>query len=140
MIVRYKKLTPFAETPTKAHPTDAGNDLFATSVEIDEYGNVVYGTGIAVEIPEGYVGLLFPRSSNAKKDIVLTNHVGVIDSGYRGEIMLKFRPLKPSANVYKCGEKIGQLIILPYPNIEWEKANELTETERGTGGYGSTGK
>lgn len=102
---------------------------------------MVYGTGLAVEIPEGYVGLLFPRSSISKKGLTLANSVGVIDSGYRGEIMFKFaitsdRPRKNS--VYEVGDRIGQLIIMPYPKIEFV-TGELTESERGVGGFGSTG-
>ena len=89
--INIKKLVPEAVIPSYAKPVDAGMDLVATSIGIDEYNNTVYGTGIAIEIPEGYVGLIFPRSSNAKTDLYLTNHVGVIDSGYRGEIMFKFR-------------------------------------------------
>lgn len=128
--------------PTKAHATDAGFDLTATSREIDTVGNFVYGTGIAVEIPEGYVGLVFPRSSIAKKTLILTNSVGVIDSGYRGEIMAKFSDNKLSARgeVYEVGERIAQLIILPYPQIEFEEVAELSDSDRGVGGYGSTGK
>ena len=110
-------------------------------------GNVVYGTGLAFEIPEGYVGLLFPRSSNAKKDLLLSNSVGVLDSGYRGEVTFKFKPCevfeKPDLTYpekYEVGDRIGQLIIIPYPHIEFEVVEELSDTDRGAGGYGSTGK
>ena len=89
--VKIKRLSDNAVIPTYAHATDAGMDLVATSKTIDEYGNVVYGTGIALEIPNGYVGLVFPRSSNSKKHLLLTNSVGVIDSGYRGEVTFKCR-------------------------------------------------
>lgn len=157
MKLHFKKLTENAVMPKKAHPTDAGFDLVATSRWIDDDGNIVYGTGIAVEIPEGYAGFVFPRSSNSKKDLVLSNSVGIIDSGYRGEIMAKFkgtfynssnRYVKdiPSAIVpiavrsYDVGDRIAQLIILPYPEIEFEEAKELSSTDRGEGGYGSTGK
>lgn len=136
--------------PSKAHPTDAGFDLVATSIQIDEFGNAVYHTDLAFEIPEGYAGFLFPRSSNAKKDLTLTNSVGVIDCHYRGEVTMKFKPV-PSykrksldrvfdKNMYDIGDRIGQLIIMPIPDIEFEEAEELTETDRGTGGYGSTGE
>lgn len=143
MIVKFKKLVENAVTPTYAHNTDAGMDLTAVSRNIDAQGNIVYGTGIAVEIPQGYVGLLFPRSSIAKTDLSLSNAVGVIDSGYRGEITFKFRChqlLVGDGSWYKVGERIGQLIIMPYPKIEFEEAEELNETDRGTGSYGSTGK
>lgn len=86
MKVRFKKLNDKAVIPTKAHATDAGFDLTATSKKCDDFGNVVYGTGIAAEIPKGYVGFVFPRSSIYKQDIILSNCVGVIDSGYRGNI------------------------------------------------------
>lgn len=159
MKVRFKKLKENAVMPKKAHPTDAGFDLVATSREIDSMGNIVYGTGLAFEIPEGYAGLIFPRSSISKTNIALTNAVGLCDSHYRGEIMAKFKPI-PMANeyttskgekilcqdsdeslyAYAVGERIAQLVIMPIPEIEFEEAEELTDTDRGTGGYGSTGK
>lgn len=142
MEVRIKKLSDFASMPKKAHESDAGFDLVATTKTFDENGNVVYGTGLAFEIPEGYVGLLFPRSSNAKKDLLLSNSVGVIDSCYRGEVLFKFKTTQLQGKIYKTyeiGERIGQLIILPYPNIEFVKVKELSDTERGCGGYGSSG-
>lgn len=142
MEIKIKKIKENAVLPSKAHKSDAGFDLVATSKEFDEYGNVVYGTGLAFEIPEGYVGLLFPRSSNAKKDLLLSNSVGVIDSGYRGEVLFKFKTTQLQGKIYKTyeiGERIGQLIIMPYPNIEFVKVKELSDTERGYGGYGSSG-
>lgn len=92
MEVKFKRLCAEAKMPARAHLTDAGYDLTATSCVFDRQGNATYGTGIAVEIPKGYVGLLFPRSSVAGKDLTMANSVGVIDSGYRGEIMVKFKP------------------------------------------------
>lgn len=139
MKVRIKRLVKNAVIPTYAKAGDAGMDLTATSVWRDDEGNVCYGTGIAMEIPNGYVGLIFPRSSNAKKDLLLTNSVGVIDSGYRGQITLKFKAAFGSNNIYNIGDRIGQIIIMPYPNIEFEEVDELSESERGKGGYGSTG-
>jgi dUTP pyrophosphatase len=142
MIVKIKKLHENAVIPAYAKPGDAGLDLTATSVVTDEYGNVVYGTGLAIEIPFGYAGLLFPRSSNSKTDLYLTNHVGVVDSGYRGEIMFKYRPLDGILNskIYQVGERVGQIVILPYPAVSFEEVEQLSDTERGDGGYGSTGK
>lgn len=140
MEIRIKKLRDNAVIPAKAHTTDAGFDLTATSKEKDAYGNIVYGTGIALEIPENHVGLLFPRSSNAKKDLLLTNSVGVIDSGYRGELMLKFKNIGFIKSHYNIGDRIGQLIIIPYPEVTFVETDELSETQRGNGGYGSTGK
>lgn len=138
--VRIKKLRPEAVIPAYAREGDAGLDLTATSCEIDEYGNVVYGTGLAFEIPDGYVGLLFPRSSNSKKDLILTNCVGVVDSGYRGEVTFKFRSISDRNIGYGLGDRIGQLIIMPYPKINFIESEKLSETERGTGGYGSSGR
>jgi len=142
MEVKIKKLHPDAFIPVYSKPGDAGLDLTATSIDDDSYGNIVYGTGLAVEIPEGYVGLLYPRSSNSKTDLYLTNHVGVIDSGYRGEIMFKFRPINgiEDAYIYAVGDRIGQLIIMPYPSIKFVETDELSDTDRGDGGFGSTGK
>ena len=144
MKVKIKKLHENAVIPSYAKPGDAGMDLTATSRSTDDIGNIVYGTGLAVEIPEGYVGLIFPRSSNAKTDLYLTNHVGVIDSGYRGELMFKFRKSDSAKNfqearLYEVGDRVGQLIIIPYPAIEFEEVEELSNSERGEGGFGSSG-
>ena len=142
MQVRVKKLHESAVIPAYGKPGDAGLDLTAVSIAKDSYGNVVYGTGLAIEIPEGYVGLIFPRSSNSKTDLYLTNHVGVVDSGYRGEIMFKFRsnPSLINAVIYQVGDRVGQLIIIPYPQIELVETAELSDSERGECGFGSTGK
>jgi dUTP pyrophosphatase len=142
MQVKVKKLHPDAVIPRYSKAGDAAMDLTAISVDKDEYGNAVYKTGLAIEIPEGYVGLLFPRSSNSKTDLYLTNHVGVVDSGYRGEIMFKYRGVRGllDAKIYAKNERVGQLIILPYPQIELIESDTLSETERGDGGFGSTGK
>jgi len=138
MKVNVKKLDSNAVIPTYAKHGDAGMDLTATSKWYDESGNVCYGTGLAFEIPNGFVGLLFPRSSNTKKDLILGNSVGVIDSGYRGSIMFKFRYLEEGM-VYDLGDRVGQILIMPYPQITFEEVDELSSTERGVGGYGSTG-
>jgi dUTP pyrophosphatase len=140
MKIKIKRLHPNSVIPRYAKHGDAGMDLTATSKIYDENNNVVYGTGLAVEIPEGYVGLVFPRSSICKKDLFLTNSVGVIDSGYRGEIMAKFKHTDNLPVEYRVGERIAQLIIIPHPYIEFELANELSESERGSGGYGSSGR
>lgn len=177
MNLKIKKTHPDAVIPKYAKRGDAGMDLVATTVVIDpDLSTFTYGTGLAIEIPEGYVGLVFPRSSNCKKDLYLTNHVGVIDSGYRGEIKMSYKPdfdhwilshIRPDFKesitdkgigiyydtcedefrdrgiefqVYKIGDRIGQIIIMPYPQIEFEEVENLSETERGSGGYGSTGR
>lgn len=139
MKVKIKRLNTLSTIPSYAKQGDAGMDLTATRVWV-EGDNICYGTGLAMEIPEGYVGLLFPRSSNSKKDLLLCNSAGVIDSGYRGEVIFKFRQTKDIANAYAVGERIGQIIVLPYPLIEFEEAEELSETSRGGDGFGSTGK
>jgi dUTP pyrophosphatase len=144
MKVRVKKLHPKAVIPTYAKEGDAGLDFTAIALEIHKHGNYIeYFTGIAVEIPEGHVGLIFPRSSISKTDLALTNSVGVIDSGYRGEIRFRFRfPTDmtfPMVRKYEEGDRIGQLIIIPYPQIEMEEVSELSDTERGDGGFGSSG-
>ena len=141
MKIKIKKINPFAIAPTKANATDAGFDLYATSKIYDNDGNVVYGCGLAFEIPEGYMGLVFPRSSNANKLLLLSNSVGVIDAGYRGEVTAKFKRLYPiSQGEYAIGERFAQLIVMPIPAVEFEEAEELSESERGVGGYGSSGK
>lgn len=144
MQVRFKKIRSDAVAPSRAHSTDAGFDLTATSRDFVN-GHYVYGTGIAVEIPRGYVGLVFPRSSVSKKDLILSNGVGVIDSGYRGEILLKFKPSRimdylDKDALYEVGDRIGQLVIIPYPEVEFSECDELSETDRGEGGYGSSGR
>jgi dUTP pyrophosphatase len=140
MKVKIKKIDANAVIPKYAKPGDAGLDLTATSEKWnDDNTMVTYGTGLAVEIPEGYVGLVFPRSSVSKTTLNLTNSVGVIDSGYRGEIMFKFRYLEEGM-IYDIGDRIGQLIIMPYPQVEFEEVEDLSSTERGEGGFGSTGK
>lgn len=137
--VKFKKLCAEAVEPIKAHPTDAGADLTATSKHWDDEKQCfIYGTGIATEIPEGYVGLIFPRSSIRKYGLILTNSVGVIDSHYRGEIMCSFKSVGNSVS-YNVGDKIAQLVIIPYPEIRYVEVTELSETDRGEGGHGSTG-
>ena len=139
MKIKVMKLDAGAKIPKYAKPGDAGMDLYAVTESFDDHGNYVYGTGLAMEIPEGYVGLIFPRSSISKTAHSLRNAVGVIDSGYRGELIFKFDINTLNSPVYKVGDRIGQIIILPYPQIEFEEAWELSKTERGKGGYGSTG-
>jgi len=139
MIVRFKKLSKKAVTPQYAKLGDAGMDMVATSLVKGEV-YYEYGTDIAVEIPEGHVGLLFPRSSISKTKQILANHVGVVDSGYRGEIKFRFKKLAwDNGETYNIGDKIGQLIIMPYPTIELEEVSELNETQRGNSGFGSSG-
>lgn len=155
MKVKIKKVHEDAVIPKYAKDGDAGLDLIAVSdILVKENGVGIMKTGLSVEIPKGYVGYLFPRSSISKQGVRLSNSVGVIDSGYRGEIMMQFDPTVVNMGIalaypdksiissppYKKGDKIGQLIIMPYPQIEFEEVQELSDTDRGDGGFGSTGK
>ena len=137
--IKITKLHPRAELPTYAKEGDAAMDLYAAELMKDNHGNYVYFTGVAIEIPPGFVGLLFPRSSVSKTCLSLANSVGVVDSGYRGEIMLKYRNTGESNPFYKTGDRVGQLMIIPYPKIELIEVEELSITDRGDGGFGSTG-
>lgn len=126
--------------PRTQNSGDAGLDLVATSISFtDDF--IEYGTNLAFEIPHGFVGLLFPRSSISKYDLNLCNSVGVIDSGYRGEVKLRFKTTHnyhPN-KLYKVGDKVGQLVLVPFISPTLNIVDELTETKRGSGGFGSTG-
>lgn len=145
MEIKFKKLSDKAIMPSKAHKTDAGFDLTATNIttELNECGQlvIVYHTDLALEIPDGYFAQLMPRSSIAKKSLRLTNSCGVIDSGYRGEVLGKFiatTDVVPA--VYKAGDKFAQLVILPVPDVEFVESDNLSESDRADGGYGSSDK
>ena len=143
MKVRIKKLNELAVIPTYAKDGDAGMDLVATSIISTSSTQITYGIGLALEIPKGFVGLIFPRSSVRKTRLMLSNCVGVIDSGYRGELQATFNKINQdsvSENDYKVGDRIAQIMIIPHPPIEFEEAEELSDSERGDGGFGSTGK
>lgn len=136
--IKFKKLNKRAEIPFYAKDGDAGMDLVATTlVRTSKFFE--YGTDLAMEIPKGYVGLLFPRSSISKTDHFLRNSVGVIDSGYRGEIKLRMSIPALGETEYLIGDKVGQLILMKLPWVEIEEAEELSDTDRGEGGFGSTG-
>ena len=142
MKVKYKKLNPLAKDPIRANETDAGFDLVATSLEHPLGSTGVFVevcTGISLEIPKGHVGLLFPRSSITKTKHFLRNSVGVIDSGYRGEIKLRFS-LDESSTSYGIGDKVGQIIFIKLPVVELIEADELSTSDRSTGGFGSSGR
>ena len=161
VIIKFKKRVPEAVIPSYAHDGDVGMDMTATSVEYDaEHDLYIYHTGLSCETDKGYGVFLFPRSSNCKTDAYLTNHVGIVDSAiYRGEIQFRYKNRKPyrksfrewlSGEVdgkrvfkyapYDVGDRIGQMVVLPYPRVECWEFNELSTTERGEGGFGSTGK
>jgi dUTP pyrophosphatase len=149
MKVKFKKLNPVAITPTYAKEGDAGLDLTATSINLTK-NYIEYGTGIAIEIPLNHVGFLVPRSSVTETGLIMKNSIGIIDSGYRGEIRARYTtslmigvdgvPDTQKKYMYDIGDRVAQLIIVPIPTIELEEAEELSITERNTGGYGSTGK
>jgi dUTP pyrophosphatase len=143
MKVRIKKLNETAVIPSYAKDGDAGMDLVATSIISSTSTQITYGIGLALEIPNGFVGLIFPRSSVRKTRLMLSNCVGVVDSGYRGELQATFNKINNdsvSENDYKVGDRVCQIMIIPHPPIEFEEADELSDTERGEGGFGSTGK
>jgi dUTP pyrophosphatase len=142
MQVQVKRLDTNAVIPVKAHADDAGLDLTATSVKAtDKY--IEYGTGLAVSIPRGHVGLLFPRSSISNSDLSLANSVGVVDAGYFGEIKLRFKKIGLTdpyfSALYNVGDRIGQLIIMPIPAVTFDEVSDLGDSERATGGFGSSG-
>lgn len=192
--VKIKKLVDNAVIPAYAKPGDMGMDIVATSVEYDEKRDCyIYHTGLAFEVPAGYGMLLFPRSSNRNTECYMTNHVGILDSGYRGELLIcyKNRTSRESTELaletvsalvdvrndivdiaaqvgpivqggvyitskykdnetievdwlesapYEVGERVAQLVVIPYPTIKFEEVEELSKSERGEGGHGSTGK
>jgi dUTP pyrophosphatase len=139
LTIKVKKLHENAVIPSYSKPGDAGMDLTITEIKENNFRQISYGFGVAMEIPFGYVGLVFPRSSIKNQDLLLSNCVGVIDSGYRGEIQSTFKKTDPSEKFYKVGERGAQIIILPYPQVFMVESDELSDTERGTGGFGSTG-
>ena len=169
--VKIKKLNPDAVIPFYATNGSAGMDVTAIGRDYDNANDCwIYHTGLSLQLPEGYVMLIFPRSSVSKYDLSLANAVGVLDSSYRGELKLRFKrnyrienePSKETdykftttsivnpgsaneyqwnaCNWYNIGDRIGQIMILPYPVIQFNEVEELSETERGAGGFGSSGK
>jgi dUTP pyrophosphatase len=128
------------EVPSYQKVGDIGLDLISTSIAYtDDF--IEYGTNLSIEIPEGFGGFLFPRSSISNYDLHLCNSIGVIDSNYRGEIRLRFKTLHnyDFKKVYKIGDRVGQLVIMPIPKINLELVKELSNTVRGTMGFGSSG-
>ena len=141
MKVKIKLLHENAIKPTYAKESDAGLDLVATSILNQTPTQITYGLGVAMEIPEGMVGLVFPRSSIRNYDLSLTNSVGVIDAGYRGELQATFhKTIGVASRVYEVGDRVCQIIIIPHPVVQLQVVDELSESSRGDGGFGSTGK
>lgn len=152
-------LSPGAKPPIKATPGAAGFDFFAATREFftvkngelmvikpkdaKQFDLVRYGTGVHCEIPSGFVGLAFARSSIIKMPLIMANTTGVIDSDYRGEIIYMFRILDPeniTETSYQIGDRVGQLVIVKSPDFKAKEVNTLSDSERGHGGYGSTGR
>jgi dUTP pyrophosphatase len=141
LIVKVKKLDENAVVPSYSKVGDAGMDLTITNIKENTTFSITYGFGLAIEIPKWHVGLIFPRSSVRNQDLILSNCVGVIDSGYRGELQATFKKTQGLDSIsYNVGDRGAQIIILPYPQIFMTPVPELSNTERGDGGFGSTGK
>ena len=139
--VKIKRLHKDAVIPSYSKDGDAGMDLTITEIYSNTTFDVTYGFGLAMEIPYGYVGLVFPRSSVRNMELNLSNCVGVIDSGYRGEIQATFKKTNGLDSLkYKVGDRGAQIIIIPYPKVTFVEVDELSSTDRGVGGFGSTGK
>lgn len=135
MIVEDKEFVP-----TKGTEKSAGYDLYSLeNMFIPQGQKREINTKVSVEIPEGYFGLLCPRSSMGKKGFSLVNTIGIIDSDYRGQIILHFINNGLNGQSIKRGDRIAQLLIVPYISPEIKVVEELSETVRGTGGFGSTG-
>lgn len=154
MELKFKKLNDSAVLPSRSHEADAGLDVTATDNGTVVSGYLEYSTGLAVQIPPGHVGLLFPRSSVTNTDLMLKNSVGVIDSGYTGEMKFRFHEAPPldglatryaylqKGNIrkYKKGDKIGQLVVVPLTKVEPSWVTDLPPTPRSTFGFGSSDK
>lgn len=143
--VNIKKIHKNAVIPTYSKVGDCGMDLTAIAMELNYlYKYIEYDTGLGIELPKGYVGLIFPRSSISNKMLSLCNSTGILDENYRGSIKLRMRYndtiLSPHKEHYGIGDRIGQLIIMPYPKIEFNEVSELNETNRGDKGFGSSGR
>ena len=144
MLVKIKKLKETAIIPTRGSLSSAGYDLYAcleSSVIIHPGQTIKISTGLAMELPEGYVGLIYARSGLAcKKGLAPANKVGVIDADYRGEIMVALHNHSSEPVTVENGERISQLVITPFLQVAFNETDELSDTVRGEGGFGSTGR
>jgi dUTP pyrophosphatase len=144
MKMKIKRLRDTAVVPTRESSSAAGYDLYADIAEpvtIQPHETAKIGTGIAMEIPEGYFGGVAARSGlSSKEGLRPANCYGIVDSDYRGEIIVALHNDSETARVVTPQERIGQIIIQPYLNVEFDEADELSDTARGSGGFGSTGK
>lgn len=142
--IKVKKLKDKAKLPLKGHANDAGFDLYACldePVTIEPHKTVLVGTGIAIELPEGTFGAVFARSGLAtKSDLAPANKVGVVDSPYRGEVMVALHNHGECIREVSGGDRIAQLVVMPYVAASLNWSDELNDTDRGSGGFGSTGK
>jgi dUTP diphosphatase len=140
LAVKFVKNHPDAKNPERGSEHSAGWDLTAVVVNDDRHKPYIeYDLGISMEIPPGYVGLLFPRSSVTKLGMSLGNCVGIIDADYRGPFKARFyRGIHSRSSEYQPGERVCQFIIMPFPEIEYQLVDELSDTVRGQGGFGST--
>ncbi len=143
MKIELKKLNENAVLPSRGSKEAAGYDLYALSdqpIEIEPHKTVLVGTGLSMAIPDGYFGGVFARSGLAsKRSLRPANCVGVIDSDYRGELMVPIHNDSEEKKIIEAKERIAQLIILPYLSVEFDEVEELDETARGESGFGSTG-
>jgi len=138
MIIEFKKLSEKAVTPVKSYVTDAGYDMTCSSVTLhDKY--VQYNTHIAVNIPKDHVGLLVPRSSVSNLDIMLANSIGIIDTGYQGNIAFRYKRTKTPTAQYTEGDRCGQLVIMPLAVFELQEVDMFLSSSRGDNGFGSSG-
>ncbi len=142
--IKIKKLTDTAKTPTRGSEHAAGYDMYADvkeDVQIKPHETVKIGTGLAMEIPDGYFGAIFARSGLATKEgLRPANCVGVCDSDYRGEYIVAIHNDSEETRTITAGERIAQLVVMPYLPVTFDEVAELTDTNRGEGGFGSTGK
>lgn len=140
MNLNFKKLHPDAKVPSYAHSHDAGFDMYATEdVHFEPGARMRVPTGLAFEIPDGYVGLVWDKSSLSFNHGLKTMG-GVIDSGYRGEIIIGLYNFSDTAYTIKKGEKVAQILIQKIEQVSFTETDELSDTTRGEGGWGSTGK
>ena len=142
MDIRFKKTHPDAKLPMRGSLGAAGYELYAVSKNELFGGLISYDIGLALEIPHGYVGLIFPRSSIFRSGLIITNAVSVIDEDYRGPIKIIFKRMTeyPLLREYEVGDRICQLVVIKYEALDFVETDELSDTDRGSRGYGSTGR
>ena len=144
MDVRFKKLNDLAKIPTRGSKFSAGYDLYAATdedIQIPPHSTVKIGTGLVMELPVGWFGAIFARSGIAtKRGLRPANCVGVVDADFRNEVLVALHNDTSETMTVQAGERIAQLVILPYQDIDFKEVNELHDTDRGMGGFGSTGE